>query len=41
MQHAITVGEVFWSVAIVVGLIGLGGILLLLVSPFNPFRSGH
>lgn len=41
MDHAVTVGDVFWIVMAVVGLLGIGGLLLFLVWLFNPFRSGH
>lgn len=33
-------GDIFWIIAAVVGLLGIGG-LLLAVWFFNPFRSGH
>lgn len=41
MTHAITLADVLFWVGIPVGLFVLGGILLGILSLFNPFGSGH
>jgi hypothetical protein len=41
MDHAITVGAVVWFVVIVGGIIGVGALLLFILSLMNPFGSGH
>lgn len=41
MQHAITVGDIFWPLLIIGGLVGIGALLLFIVWLLNPFRTGH
>ena len=41
MQHAITVGDIFWPLLIVGCLVGIGAILMFAIWILNPFRSGH
>jgi len=41
MDHAITLGDVLVVLAVFVGVLGALGLLVLVISLTNPFRSGH
>ncbi len=41
MNHAITIGDIFWPVLVIGGLGLVGALFIFLVALFNPFGSGH